>query len=77
MASLKIHIPKILYSELRASRYYVSSSNSILIHSDKTRSQSDNRDDTYRKLNDEIRQLYKKRVPGVTSPEQKSKVEQL
>jgi peptidyl-tRNA hydrolase ICT1 len=77
MASLKSHVPKILHPELRGSRYYVSSSDSILIQSDAQRSQSDNKDDTRRKFNEELRQIYKNTVPGVTSPEQKSKVEQL
>jgi len=75
--TLKHHIPKILHPELRSSRYYVSSSDSFTIQSDVHRSQTENKDETRRRFNEEIREIYRSRVPGVTSPEQKAKVEQL
>lgn len=77
MASLIPHLPQIFHNELRASRYYVSSSDSILIQCDTHRSQADNRDETWHRLNEEITQIYHRRVPGLTSPEQKKRVEDL
>ncbi len=75
--SLKRHIPRALQPEIRSSRYYVSSSDTISIQCDVHRSQSDNKDETHRRLYEEIRQIYKSVVPGVTSAEQKKKVENL
>ncbi|PSS08971.1 hypothetical protein M430DRAFT_37115 [Amorphotheca resinae ATCC 22711] len=77
ISSLQRYVPKVLISELRSCRYYVPSSDSISIQSDTSRSQTDNTEDTHRKLMEEIKQIYKKSVPGVTSPEQKERVDQL
>jgi hypothetical protein len=34
----------------------------------------ENKSENYRKLEEELKTFYKKRVPGVTSPEQQKKV---
>ncbi|KAK2628908.1 hypothetical protein QTJ16_002011 [Diplocarpon rosae] len=74
---LRGHVPKILHHGLRSSRFYVSSSDSISISCDTARNQTSNAEETHTRLYEEIIQIYKRRVPGVTSPEQKKKVEQL
>ncbi|XMA14096.1 hypothetical protein WAI453_006887 [Rhynchosporium graminicola] len=75
--ALRSHVPKVLYQGLLDSRYYVASSESISIQCDTARSQSDNKEETHTRLHDELAQIYKMRVPGVTSPEQKQKIEHL
>jgi peptidyl-tRNA hydrolase ICT1 len=55
----------------------VSSSDSITIQCDSSRSQPENTEETHRKLAEEIKRIYKKRVPGITTPEQKARIEQL
>ncbi|KAG4434943.1 hypothetical protein IFR05_009584 [Cadophora sp. M221] len=75
--ALQGHVPKVLHQGLRGSNYYVASSDSISIQCDTTRSQSGNKEETHTRFHDEITRIYKKRVPGVTSPEQKQKVEHL
>ncbi|KAG0647245.1 hypothetical protein D0Z07_7012 [Hyphodiscus hymeniophilus] len=75
--SVKAHVPHVLHAKLLDSRYYVSSSDSFTIQCDAHRNRSQNKDETHQRLNDEIRQIYKSVVPGVTSPLQSRKVEQL
>jgi peptidyl-tRNA hydrolase ICT1 len=70
-------MPKVIHRELLRSSYYVASSHSILIQCDSNRGQVDNKEETYRRLHEEIRRIYKASVPGVTPAEQKKKVEQL
>jgi peptidyl-tRNA hydrolase ICT1 len=77
LQALQRYVPKVLVPELRSCRFYVSSSDSISIQCDASRGQTDNKEETHRKLLEEIKQIYKKRVPGVTSPEQKAKIDQL
>jgi peptidyl-tRNA hydrolase ICT1 len=77
LSLLEQHVPKVIYQELPNCRYYVSSSNSISIQCDLHRSQGENKSETYQRLNDEIKKMYIDIVPGVTSPEQKAKIEQL
>jgi hypothetical protein len=71
------HVPKVLHQGLRESRYYVSSSDSLKIHSDSSRGQSENKAETHQRLFDEILRIYKQRVPGITPPEQLKRIEQL
>ncbi|PVH87957.1 hypothetical protein DL98DRAFT_509474 [Cadophora sp. DSE1049] len=75
--ALQGHVPKVLHQGLRDSNYYVASSDSISIQCDTTRSQTGNKEETYTRLHDEITRIYKRRVPGITSPEQKQKIEHL
>jgi len=77
IASLERHVPSVILSELQNSSYFVSSSKSISIQCDSHRSQSDNEAETHTRLHNEIKRIYKAKVPGVTSPEQAKKVEQL
>lgn len=77
MSALEYHIPKILVPELRSCRYYVKSSDSIQIQCDAHRNRTENKNETHLRLNDEIKRIYSKRVPGVTSSEQQAKVEKL
>jgi len=77
MSALEDHVPKILIPELRGCRYYVASSDAIAIQSDTHRNRTQNKSETHDKLQEEIKRLYSQRVPGVTSPEQKAKIEQL
>lgn len=71
------HVPKALHQGLRDSRYYVSSSDALAIQCDTGRSQTANREETHARLHDEITLIYKNRVPGITSPEQKKRIEAL
>ncbi|PQE14407.1 peptidyl-tRNA hydrolase domain-containing protein [Rutstroemia sp. NJR-2017a BBW] len=77
MKSLESIMPKVIHRELLRSSYYAASSHSILIQCDSNRGQVDNKEETYRRLHEEIRRIYKASVPGVTPAEQKKKVEQL
>lgn len=78
MENLQPHVPSVIFQELLTNcRYYVKGSNSIQISSDSQRGQTENRADTHRRLNEEIKKLYLASVPGVTPPEQKAKIEQL
>ncbi|TVY78434.1 hypothetical protein LSUE1_G007029 [Lachnellula suecica] len=74
--ALADHVPKVLHQGLRDSRYYVKSSNQMAIKCDSHRSRTDNKKETHKRLFDEITKLYKARVPGVTSPEQKRRIEE-
>ncbi|CZR64235.1 uncharacterized protein PAC_14133 [Phialocephala subalpina] len=75
--ALMPHVPKVLHRELRACRYYASSSDSIVIQCDSDRSQTSNEKENFERLTEEITKMYKKRVPGVTSAEQKQRVEKI
>lgn len=70
-------MPKVLHSGLRSSSYYVASSDTISIKCDTHRSQTKNKEETHDRLLGEVERIYKKTVPGTTSPEQKKKVEDL
>jgi len=71
------YVPKALHTDIRNSRYYVASSNSLIIQCDTNRSQAENENETHGRLFDEIKQIYKKRIPGITTPETKKRIEQL
>lgn len=76
-SALATHMPKALHQSLKNSRYYVSSSDSISIQCDSHRGQTENEEENYRRLHDEISQIYKRSVPGVTTQEKKQKHEAL
>ena len=76
-SALATHMPKALHQSLKTSRYYVSSSDSISIQCDSHRGQTENEEENYRRLHDEISQIYKRSIPGVTSQEKKQKHEEL
>lgn len=77
IGSLQRYIPEVLIPELRACRYYVSSSDSITIQCDSSRSQSENTEQTHHRLMEEVKRIYKNKVPGATTAEQKAKIEKL
>jgi len=77
LPDLLSHVPKVLHQSLRDSRYYVASSNSIKIQCDSHRGQSENEAETHKRLAEELSKMYTQRVPGVTDPETKKRVEQL
>lgn len=77
MSSLRLYVPKILVPELRSSSYYVASSDSISIQCDTHRDQSSNMEETHARLYEEVQRIFKHRVPGETSAEQRKKVEEL
>jgi peptidyl-tRNA hydrolase ICT1 len=77
MDSLTFYVPKILHHGLRASRYFSWRTDSIAIQSDTHRSFQLNFEETHKRLAEEIREVYKTTVPGVTSSEQQKKVDQL
>ncbi|RDW73789.1 hypothetical protein BP5796_07231 [Coleophoma crateriformis] len=71
------YIPKILHPQIKMSRYYTASSNTITIQCDTTRSQSENTDITHDRLFEELGEIYRATIPGETSPEQSEKVRKL
>jgi len=77
IADLLTHVPKVLHQGLKDSRYYVASSQSIKIQCDTHRGQTENEAETHKRLGEEISKVYAQRVPGVTNPETKKRVEQL
>ncbi|EPE25049.1 hypothetical protein GLAREA_11630 [Glarea lozoyensis ATCC 20868] len=74
MKDLETVVPKILYQGLRASSYYVASSDSIRIKCDEQRSQTQNKLTCYQRLAHEIEKIYKTNVPGVTTAVKQERV---
>lgn len=77
LQSLLKYVPRVLHQGIRDSRYYVTSSDAISIQCDTGRNQSGNREECHDRLYDEIQQIYKRRIPGITSPDQKQRIEAL
>lgn len=76
-AKLTKLIPNLLVAPLRSSRYYKVNSDAILIQSDESRKQSDNTNNTFKKLSDVIAEIGANIVPGETSDAQKKRVQAL
>src|SRR6201747_277262 len=55
MSALQRHIPKVLLPELRSCRLYVRSSDTIQIQCDSHRNRSENKSETHRRLNEEMK----------------------
>ncbi|KAI0475607.1 hypothetical protein GGR56DRAFT_646642 [Xylariaceae sp. FL0804] len=70
-------LPKLVRSELRTSRYYTRRNDSIAIQAQTQRSRSANAADNRTKLLEEIRRIYRERVPGSTSEKTMKKYERL
>lgn len=70
-------VPSALHHALRSSRYYADKTNSVLIQSDESRKQQDNKETCYRKLTGMLIEIYKSTVPGETSQGQRDKVKRL
>lgn len=75
--SLLQYIPTALHADLKKSRYFVSSTQSILIKCDTYRSQASNTAETHKRLFEELIEIYHRRIPGITTLEQKRKVQKL
>lgn len=58
---------------MRSSKYYVKRSDSILVQAQTQRSRGANTDENRAKLAEEIEQMYKDLVPGITSSDTKKK----
>lgn len=77
MELIEPYIPGILHLELRRSRFYVYSSDSIQISAQTSRSQRENKDECHQKLHELLKDLSKRFIPGETSEAQKQKIEKL
>ncbi|KAG9230320.1 hypothetical protein BJ875DRAFT_159505 [Amylocarpus encephaloides] len=77
MEALEKLIPKTLHPALLKSSYYARSSNTFKIECDTFRNQTDNRKESFRRLDKEIERIYEEVVPGATSKEQQLHVKQL
>ncbi|KAI9703948.1 MAG: hypothetical protein M1820_005730 [Bogoriella megaspora] len=70
-------VPKILHSEIRASRYYSSKGDALIIQADDSRKQSDNVHNCLKKLHDVVLEAGQKIIPGETSNLQRDRVRNL
>ena len=77
MKDLTSIVPPVLHSQLRASKYYAERSNSLVIHADGSRRQSDNIRECFHKLRLLIEASGKTAVKGETLPEQAAKLKNL
>ncbi|KAF2144551.1 uncharacterized protein K452DRAFT_266480 [Aplosporella prunicola CBS 121167] len=77
MDSLLPLLPNLFHQEMRASRYYASNSNSLVIQADDSRKQNDNVHSCFVKLHQLIAEAGRRLVPGETSDEQKERVRNL
>jgi peptidyl-tRNA hydrolase ICT1 len=75
--SIANHVPRILLPSLKTTNYYAPTSDTLVIQSQSSRSQHDNEEECHEKLFQLLRDVSKRVIPGETSREQKSKVEQL
>ena len=70
-------LPKLLHSGLRESKYYSKRHDCLSIQAQTQRSRSANEDENHQKLFEELEALYRKTVPGETSPDKTKKYEAL
>ncbi|KAI2631443.1 hypothetical protein GGS26DRAFT_591319 [Hypomontagnella submonticulosa] len=70
-------LPKLIRSSLRSSKYYSKRNDSITIQAQTQRSRSANTEENHLKLVEELRKIYKEKVPGSTSNETVKKYEAL
>lgn len=71
------YVPPVLHEKLKASRYYAHATSTLLIQSDESRKQSDNKNICYAKLKELLLNIGRQVVPGETSLEQKERVNRL
>lgn len=71
------HVPAALHSEIKRLRYLAPRSNTIVVHADDSRKQSDNARSCYRRLYDAIALAGRNAVPTEASPEQAQRVNRL
>ena len=68
------HVPILLHAGIKSSRYYTDKSASLLIQSDDSRKQAQNRDACFRKLHELLVDVGRQSVPGETSEDQRERV---
>ncbi len=66
-----------LHAGIRESKYYSQRNDSLSIQAQTQRSRSANTDENHQKMFDELMDLYRRTVPGETSPEKAKKHEAL
>jgi peptidyl-tRNA hydrolase ICT1 len=71
------HVPILLHNGIKSSRYYADKSASLLIQSDDSRKQAQNRDTCFRKLHELLVEVGRQTVPGETSADQSARVKVL
>jgi peptidyl-tRNA hydrolase ICT1 len=71
------HVPILLHNGIKSSRYYAGKSASLLIQSDDSRKQAQNRDTCFRKLHELLVEVGRQAVPGETSADQSTRVKVL
>lgn len=69
--------PSIFHKALAASQYYATKSEALIVQADSSRKQSDNVEECFRKLYQNIMQICRAMVKGETSPNQVRKVKEL
>lgn len=70
-------VPQMIHEQLQNSRYYAPKSETLVIHADGSRKQSDNVDQCFQILRDVILDVGRLIVKGETSTEQKARVKLL
>ena len=70
-------LPKLLHTGVRESKYYSRRNDCLTIQAQTQRSRSANADDNRRKLFEELEDIYRRTVPGETSPQKAKKYEAL
>lgn len=70
-------LPTLLHPGLRESKYYSRRSDCLSIQAQTQRSRSANTEENHQKLFEELEELYRKTVPGETSPDKAKKYEAL
>jgi peptidyl-tRNA hydrolase ICT1 len=66
-------LPKLLHAGVRESKYYSRRSDCLTIQAETQRSRNANTDENREKLFKELEQLYRKTVPGESSPDKAKK----
>ncbi len=69
--------PSIIHEALVASQYYAAKSEALIVQADSSRSQSDNVEECFRKLYQNIMKICRSMIKGETSPDQVRKVGKL
>ncbi|KAF7912237.1 uncharacterized protein EAF01_001258 [Botrytis porri] len=77
MKKLDAILPLIISKGLRRGTYYVKNTDAIQIQCDSSRNRTDNKEETHRRLNEEIKRIYRTTVPGKASVQQQQRVKQL
>jgi peptidyl-tRNA hydrolase ICT1 len=77
VGQLLSRLPTALHASIRTGRYYAQKSDSLLIQSDESRKQSENKQNCFRRLSELIEEEFKKVVPAETSKSQAVKVKKL